>query len=638
MDYDLPEEGIEAFHSLYERLSSYLVEKEAYDRVATVEIVNEEFSDQEQEDEEEIQLAPAALDDTPPKVRDPTEKVNLGTLPTLPDKRPVKQEPWRMNFETQVLVKEEVEKMHKSGIIRVAKYNQWLSNIVPVRKKNGKMKVFVDYRDLNVATPKDVYPIPVADMLRAMNLIFHDIHGKILEVYIDDVVVKSKKRGDHIVDLKKVFERMRQLKLKMNPAKCVFRVQAGDFLGFIVHQRGKIQPFSPLLKLQGQNEFVWEPKHQEVFDNIKAYLASPPVLVPPRAGFPLKLYISAAEASIGSLLAQDDEEGVEHAIFYLSRTLTDCETSMQIATLHVILYHLHHCSNRPGQVYALAAYFKRSYGKWVLALSEFSLQYVPEKAVKGQTIADFLAHQPMLDVPMVRELEVATAIMTRPDLACIPEYAMLYQATVSLQPWVLYFDGSRTETLAGAGVVLENPAGDRFSYSFQLEFRCTNNQAEYEALIIGLEVLLELGVRDIQVRGDSLFVINQLREKYRCASCLLVPYLNHAVELLDQFDDVDLEYIHRERNFAANELAQLAAGITLKYGVRERILKVERRTLPLWLARPDLLDDPVVAVLEPIDIDWRIPLIDYLKQPDPTADRKIRFLALNYFIRGDELR
>ncbi|KAM5562428.1 hypothetical protein ABKV19_017579, partial [Rosa sericea] len=78
--------------------------------------------------------------------------------------------------------------------------------------------------------------------------------------------------------------------------------------------------------MQGQAEFVWEPKHQEAFDRIKAYLASPPVLVPPRPGFPLKLYISAAEASIGSLLVQDDEDGVEHAVFYLSRTLTDCET------------------------------------------------------------------------------------------------------------------------------------------------------------------------------------------------------------------------------------------------------------------------------------------------------------------------
>ncbi|KAM5552967.1 hypothetical protein ABKV19_025285, partial [Rosa sericea] len=401
---------------------------------------------------------------------------------------------------------------------------------------------------------------------RAMNLIFHDIIGKILEVYIDDVVVKSKQRGDHITDLRKVFERMRLHRLKMNPAKCVFGVQAGDFLGFIVHQRGievpedkanavinaspprtkkelqrllgkinflrrfisnsagKIQPFSPLLKLQGQAEFVWEPKHQEAFDRIKAYLASPPVLVPPRPGFPLKLYISAAEASIGSLLAQDDEAGVEHVVFYLSRTLTDCETRYT-----------------PMEKLCLTLYFS------ACKLRHYMLSFT-------------------------------TCIIAQTDLA------------------------------------------------------------EYEALIIGLEVLLELGVRDIQVRGDSLLVINQLREKFRCTSALLAPYLDRALELLLQFDDVDLEHIPRERNFAANELAQLATGITLKYGVRERLLKVERRTLPSWLARPDPPDDLVVATLDLIDIDWRIPLIAYLRQPDLSADRKIRFLALNYFLRNDELR
>ncbi|XP_024200133.1 uncharacterized protein LOC112203390 [Rosa chinensis] len=431
---------------------------------------------------------------------------------------------------------------------------------------------------------------------RAMNLIFHDILGKILEVYIDDVVVKSKKRGDHIVDLRKVFERMRLHKLKMNPTKCIFRVQVGDFLGFVVHQRGievpedkenavinaspprtkkelqqllgKIQPFSPLLKLQGQNEFVWELQHQEAFEKIKAYLASPPVLVPPRAGFPLKLYISATEASIGSLLAQDDEAGVEHAIFYLSWTLTDCETWYT-----------------PMEKLCLTLYFSAcKLRHYILSFNTCIIAQTDLKAVKGQTIVDFLAHYPMLDVPAVRDLEVASETVARLDLACLPEYAMLYQATVSLQPWVLYFDGSRTEILAGARVVLENQAGDCFSYSFQLEFQCTNNQAEYEALIIGLE------------------------------------------------------YIPRERNFAANELAQLATGVTLKYGVRERILKVEQRKLPSWLARPDPPDEPTVAALDPIDVDWRIPLITYLTQPDLTVDKKTRFLALNYFLRGDELR
>ncbi|XP_024172319.1 uncharacterized protein LOC112178398 [Rosa chinensis] len=583
MDYDLPEEGVEAFHSLYEILSSYLVEKEAYNRVVTLEAVNEELSDPEQKDAVDIQLAPAALDDTPPKVRDPTEKVNLGTT----------DEPMEVAISAYL---EPGEKQRLIGLL-------------------------LEFKDCFAEKYEDMPGL-------SPDLVSHQL----------PTLPDKRPRGIEVPEDK---------------ASTVINASPPRTKKELQRLLGKIQPFSPLLRLQGQNEFVWEPKHQEAFDRIKAYLASPPVLVPPRAGFPLKLYISAAEASIGSLLAQDDEEGVEHAIFYLSRTLTDYETRYTpMEKLWLTLY-FSACKMRHYMLsfttyiiaqtdlvkYMLSRPILRGrIGKWVLALSEFSLQYVPQKAVKGQAIADFLAHHHMIDIPTVKELEIATATTTRPDLARILEYAIWYQATVSLQPWVLFFDGSRTETLAGAGIVLENPAGDRFSYSFQLEFKCTNNQAEHKALIIGLEVLLELGVRDVQVRGDSLLGINQLQEKYRCVSCLLVPYLNRAIELLDQFDDADLEYIPRERNFAANKLAQLATGITLKYGVRERILKVECRTLPSWLAQPDPPDDPVVAVLEPIDVDWRIPLIDYLKQLDPTADRKIHFLALNYFLRGDELR
>ncbi|XP_024171496.1 uncharacterized protein LOC112177440 [Rosa chinensis] len=183
-------------------------------------------------------------------------------------------------------------------------------------------------------------------------------------------------------------------------------------------------------------------------------------------------------------------------------------------------------------------------GKWILALSEFSLQYVPQKAVKGQAIADFLAHHPMLDAPELRELEVAANLWGKECHIHCPEPFTDGQAAVMLQPWVLYFDGSRTDTMAGARITLENPARDHLSYSFQ------------------------------------------------------------TLELLDQFNDVDLEHILREQNFAANKFAQLATGVTLRYGVRERILKVEGRMLPSWM----------------------------------TADRRISYLALNYFLRNNELR
>ncbi|XP_024190203.1 uncharacterized protein LOC112194189 [Rosa chinensis] len=320
---------------------------------------------------------------------------------------------------------------------------------------------------------------------RAMNLIFHDILGKILEVYIDDMVVKSKKRMDHIVDLRK-----RGIEVPEDKANVVINASPPRMKKELQRMLGKI-------------------------NFLRQFISNS----------------AAVEASIGSVLAQVDEAGVELAIFYLSRTLTDCETRYT-----------------PMERLCLTLYFSAcKLRHYMLSFTTCIIAQTDLKAVKEQAIADFLDHHPMLDVPAVRDLEVAIETVAWPDLACLPEYTMLYQAT--------------------------------------LEFRCTNNQYEYEALIIGLEVLLELGVRDIQVRGNSLLVINKLRAKYRCSSYLLAPFLDCTLELLAQFEHVDLDYIPHERNFAANELAQLATGVTLKYGVRELILKVERRTLPSWLAR-----------------------------------------------------
>ena len=73
---------------------------------------------------------------------------------------------------------------------------------------------------------------------RAMNVIFHDILGHHMEIYIDNIVVKSKKPIEYVNHLRKGFERMRLHQLKLNLLKCAFGVQAGIFLGFLVHQRG----------------------------------------------------------------------------------------------------------------------------------------------------------------------------------------------------------------------------------------------------------------------------------------------------------------------------------------------------------------------------------------------------------------
>ncbi|CAL9024988.1 unnamed protein product, partial [Prunus brigantina] len=295
---------------------------------------------------------------------------------------------------------------------------------------------------------------------RAMNLIFHDLIAETTEVYIDDVVVKSPSKADHTGHLRQAFTlficdvihtRMRAHGLKMNPKKCAFGVTTGNFLGFLVHQRGievdknkataimvappprtkkellsflgkvnfltrfisnlagKIRPLTPLLKLKDTERFVWGAEHQAALDDIKKYLSQPSVLMPPKRGKPLRLYISALEGSIGCLLAQNNESEREQAVHYLSCTLNMAELNYSpIEKLCLALYFAattlrHYMLLSVVQIisetdlikYMLTRPIIRGrIGKWTMALSEFTFQYVAQKSVKGQALADFLAHHP----------------------------------------------------------------------------------------------------------------------------------------------------------------------------------------------------------------------------------------------------
>jgi hypothetical protein len=95
---------------------------------------------------------------------------------------------------------------------------------------------------------------------KVMNLIFHDLLGIILKIYIDDVIVKSDSMDNHLADLRLALERMRRYGLKMNPIKCAFGVSAGKFLGFIIHERGieidptKIESINKVQPPQSKND------------------------------------------------------------------------------------------------------------------------------------------------------------------------------------------------------------------------------------------------------------------------------------------------------------------------------------------------------------------------------------------------
>ncbi|KAK9951373.1 hypothetical protein M0R45_006820 [Rubus argutus] len=193
-------------------------------------------------------------------------KLVCHTLNVESEAKPVVQSRRNYHPNDEMQIKQEIEKLLASGFIKPIKHPTWLANIVLVKKKNGQVRVCIDFRDLNKACPKDEFPLPNMDILidstsgqgmlsfmdvmpfglknagatyqRAMTAIFHDMMGREVEDYVNHLVVKSKTRGEHWSTLRKVLSRCRLYNMRMNPKKCSFGVSSGKFLGFIVHRRG----------------------------------------------------------------------------------------------------------------------------------------------------------------------------------------------------------------------------------------------------------------------------------------------------------------------------------------------------------------------------------------------------------------
>lgn len=163
---------------------------------------------------------------------------------------------------------------------------------------------------------------------------------------------------------------------------------------------------------------------------------------------------------------------------------------------------------------------------------------MPLKTVKGQAIADFITEYPCVHLEEENNEEL-----------------------VQLIPWILYFDGSNTVTTSCIGVLTVSPHGHRTKLMFKLDFDCSNNQAEYEALIVALNILANMKVRFVKKKkGDFQLVINQLSGDYQCLNENIIRYFDMAKALLDKFFDYKPKHIKRNENTEANELAQMAFG------------------------------------------------------------------------------
>ena len=131
------------------------------------------------------------------------------------------------------------------------------------------------------------------------------------------------------------------------------------------------------------------------------------------------------------------------------------------------------------------------------------------------------------------------------------------------EQWQLYFDGAVNKKGRGVGVVLTTPQGQMIPFARKLTFKCTNNEVEYEACFLGLKVALEHKARKLHVRGDAMLVISQVNGDWRTKDPKLVPYHEHLLKLIKEFEGIRFTYMNRARNVYADSLATLASWLSI---------------------------------------------------------------------------
>nr|KYP43116.1 Retrovirus-related Pol polyprotein from transposon 17.6 [Cajanus cajan] len=633
------------------------------------------------------------------------------------DARPVAQKKRKMGDEKRKAANAEVQKLLHAKFIRDVTYTTWLANVVLVKKSSGKWRMCTDYTDLNKACPKDAYPLPCIDRLvdgasghaifsfldaysgynqikmypadeekmafitenanfcykvmlfglknvgatyqRLMDKVFQGQIGRNIEIYVDDIVVKSNSLAEHLTDLAEIFGELRKHNMRLNPEKCTFGVKGGKLLGFMLSARGieanrdkcqavldmrspsnlkelqrlagrlvalsrflprlgdKISPMTKLLRKA--LAFSWDEHCEAAFAALKTTLATPPTLTKPNPLSPLLVYLAVSEEAISSVLVQE-KEGTQAPIYFVSRLLQDSETWYQlIEKVALGLVHTSRCLCHYFQSHRIVVHtdcpIAKVLGKpelagrmmaWSIELSQFDITFKPRGPIKAQCLADF-----------VNELH--------------------RHGQFEEHWWTLHVDGSSNNQGSGEGVILEGPRGITLEQSLRFQFKASNNQAEYEALLAGLRLAEDMGASKIKCRTDSTVVAEQVGGNFLVKDHSIMTYYHAYQKLKASFQEVLVKHISREDNTRADQLARLAA--TKKPGHLRTIIQQE-------IDHPSVEAKMVASVeanlADPSDPpDWQDELKAFLTNEitpaEPTEAKRLRTRASRYVVIAGQL-
>ncbi|XP_065638118.1 uncharacterized protein LOC136071128 [Quercus suber] len=586
---------------------------------------------------------------------------------------PKKQPPQRPSKEHAEVVREEVEKLKQAGAIKEVFYPKWLANTMVVKKKSEKWRVCVDFTDLNKACPKDPFLMPKIDRLvdatvkhprmsfldafqgyhqiplaledqektafvtptgnyhykvmsfglknvgstyqRMMTRMFEPQLGRNIEIYIDDMVVKSKMVAEHVKDLESTFKVLRKYKLRLNAAKCSFGAGSGKFLGYMVTHRGievnpdqirainELQaPRNPkeVQKLTGMtvalNRFIsrsadrcrpffslinkwkgfeWTEECAVAFQQLKDYLARPPIMSNPEPDEVLFAYIAVAT----------------HAVSLL-----------------------------PLRAILRSADYTGRIAKWGTILGAFDIKYMPRISVKGQVLVDLVAE---FTEPRLEEVKL-TSDMDEKSVGMISQRGPSH--------WEAYVDGTANQKGFGVGLVLRSPEGIIIEKALRLGFSATNNEAEYEALLMGMSMVQKMEGKAVNLFLDSRLIVGQVQGEFEAKDERMQGYLSRVKHLQSGFESFSLLHIPKNGNSHADSLATLATSSAQDL---PRVIIVED------LHKPTEAGKEVIQVHQiKVRPSWMDPLVKFLKEDILHGEKgeadKIRRKAARFWLSEDQ--
>jgi len=235
---------------------------------------------------------------------------------------------------------------------------------------------------------------------------------------------------------------------------------------------------------------------------------------------------------------------------------------------------------------------------WTIELSEFHIQYQPRGAIKSQALADFAA-----------ELTPSSS-------------------RIAHSSWILYVDDSSNKRSCGAEVVLEGPGEIVIEQALKFEFKTSNNQAEYKAIIAGLRLAQELEIAKLICKSDYRLVIGQLNDEYEVRESFLQRYYHLVKQLMSTFSEISMQHVRRDHNTRANALSRLAT---------TKCKGIHRSVIHVTLARPSI--DLQECLTTNSESTWITPIKQYLLDGtcSPQGEKTMKQQAARFVLIDDYL-